>query len=336
MPTRHRGRFRARGRRRALSRDMIESGCAEFALTLHPEKTRLIEFGRFCGANVPSAGSASRTTCTFLDCPAICGETRRGSFQIGGSRARPRCAKLRESRKRCASAWHVPIPDTGNGSGKSSPVTFAYHAVPTNSAALGAFRYHVTVLWHRRCRRRSQKARLVWARMGEAGQRLSPPTADPSSLAECALRRQTPEVGAQCPNWARSDLCGGRSATNVPTANAALLAALCASDGRLACRRRPLRPTANIIGSRRKKDIGCVKRFTLSDPSSRYCAVVRLGGIPQCQSPFGQKPRQSPCRGFLFFASGHDPRRQNHGPNASDSAISMPTPDGLRRQARGR
>jgi hypothetical protein len=38
-------------------------------------------------------------------------------------------------------------------------------------------------------------------------------------LAECALRRQTPEVGAECPNWARSELSGGRSETNVPTGN---------------------------------------------------------------------------------------------------------------------
>src|SRR3954466_6678680 len=56
---------------------------------------------------------------------------------------------------------------------------------------------------------------------GEAGRRVSPQTADPSSLAECALCRQTPEVGAECPNWARSDLCGGRSAMNVPTAKCA-------------------------------------------------------------------------------------------------------------------
>src|SRR5580704_18302763 len=53
----------------------------------------------------------------------------------------------------------------------------------------------------------------------ETGRRVPPPGASPASLAECALRRQTPEVGAECPNWARSDLCGGRSAMGVPTAN---------------------------------------------------------------------------------------------------------------------
>src|SRR5271165_4910814 len=53
----------------------------------------------------------------------------------------------------------------------------------------------------------------------ETGRRVPPPAANPASLAECALRRQTPEVGAECPNWARSELSGGRSETSVPTGN---------------------------------------------------------------------------------------------------------------------
>ena len=53
----------------------------------------------------------------------------------------------------------------------------------------------------------------------ETGRRVPPPATNPLSLAQCALRRQTPEVGAECPNRARSDLCGGRSAMGVPTAN---------------------------------------------------------------------------------------------------------------------
>jgi hypothetical protein len=58
--------------------------------------------------------------------------------------------------------------------------------------------------------------------MGEdhaARQRLAPQTANPSLLAASALRRHTPEVGAVCGNPARTDLCGGRSAMSVPTAN---------------------------------------------------------------------------------------------------------------------
>src|SRR4051794_6577717 len=53
---------------------------------------------------------------------------------------------------------------------------------------------------------------------GEGGRGLAPPTAPPSPLAERTFRRQTPKVGAECPNWARSDLCGGRSVMGLPTA----------------------------------------------------------------------------------------------------------------------
>jgi len=38
-------------------------------------------------------------------------------------------------------------------------------------------------------------------------------------LGNITMRRYTPEVGAVCLNWARTDLCGGREVTRVPTAN---------------------------------------------------------------------------------------------------------------------
>src|SRR5258708_3417774 len=53
------------------------------------------------------------------------------------------------------------------------------------------------------------------------GRPLAPETANPSSVARESLRRQTPKVGAVCPNWARTDLCGGREVTRVPTAKVA-------------------------------------------------------------------------------------------------------------------
>src|SRR5580700_60215 len=54
---------------------------------------------------------------------------------------------------------------------------------------------------------------------GETGGRISPKAPYPSSAAKCAVCRQTPEVGAECGNPARSDLCGGRPVMVVPTAN---------------------------------------------------------------------------------------------------------------------
>src|ERR1700719_1343486 len=83
----------------------------------------------------------------------------------------------------------------------------------------------------------------------ETGRRVPPPAASPASLAECALRRQTPEVGAECPNWARSELSGGRSETNVPTGN---------------LKTRPLKTGAFF----------CAKYMRIIDPMKYGCARV--------------------------------------------------------------
>jgi RNA-directed DNA polymerase len=98
----------------------------------------------------------------------ICGKSRRGDFQIRRkSRRDRRRAKLRKIKEELRQRRHLPIPETGKWLGQIVAGYFAYHAVPTNSAAIGAFHYHVTVLWHRRLCRRSQRARLSWRRMAK-------------------------------------------------------------------------------------------------------------------------------------------------------------------------
>ncbi len=60
---------------------------------------------------------------------------------------------------------HQPIPAQGRWLGQVVGGFFGYHAVPTNEAALSAFRYYVMDLWRRALRRRSQKDRSTWARI---------------------------------------------------------------------------------------------------------------------------------------------------------------------------
>jgi RNA-directed DNA polymerase len=140
----------------------------EFSLSLDPDKTRLIEFGRHAAQNREKRGPGKPETFKFLGFVLICGKSRRGDFQIRRKSRRDRMrAKLQEIQEGLRQRWHVPIPQTGKWLGQVVAGYFAYHAVPTNSAAIGAFRYHVTVLWHRRLCRRSQKARLVWPRMAK-------------------------------------------------------------------------------------------------------------------------------------------------------------------------
>ena len=60
---------------------------------------------------------------------------------------------------------HQPIPEQGYWLRQVVAGFFAYHAVPTNSAALETFHHYVTDLWRRSLRRRSQKDRITWERM---------------------------------------------------------------------------------------------------------------------------------------------------------------------------
>jgi RNA-directed DNA polymerase len=148
--------------------DAMRERLRGFSLSLHPDKTRLIEFGRHAAQNREKRGLGKPETFNLLGFVLICGKSRRGDFQIKRKSRRDRMrAKLREVKEGLRQRWHVPIPETGKWLGQVVAGYFAYHAVPTNSAAIGAFRYHVTVLWHRRLCRRSQKARLVWPRMAK-------------------------------------------------------------------------------------------------------------------------------------------------------------------------
>ena len=147
-------------------RDAMRDRLREFSLSLHPAKTRLIEFGRFAAQNCKRRGRSKPETFTFLGFVLICDKSRRGDFRIRRKSRRDRMrAKLREIKEALRQRMHRPIPETGKWLGQIVAGYFAYHAVPTNSPALSAFRYHVLVLWHRRLCRRSQRARVLWARM---------------------------------------------------------------------------------------------------------------------------------------------------------------------------
>jgi RNA-directed DNA polymerase len=138
----------------------------EFALSLHPDKTRLIEFGRFAAANRERRGLGKPETFKFLGFTFICSKTRHGRFQIKRKTRRDRMrAKLQAIKQELRERMHQPIPIQGKWLAQVVAGYFNYHAVPTNSRVLGAFRDEVAKRWHRTLRRRSQKASLTWERM---------------------------------------------------------------------------------------------------------------------------------------------------------------------------
>src|SRR5450830_31676 len=138
--------------------DTMRERLQEFALSLHPEKTRLIEFGRLAAENRKRHGLGKPETFTFLGFTFICSKTRRGKFQIKRKSRRDRMrVKLRAIKQELRRRMHQPIPQQGRWLKQVVTGYFNYHAVPTNGPTLTAFLFHVTNLWRRTLRRRSQK-----------------------------------------------------------------------------------------------------------------------------------------------------------------------------------
>ena len=126
--------------------DEMRKRLQEFALSLHSEKTRLIEFGRFAVENRKRRGLGKPETFAFLGFTFICGKTRRGKFQIKRKSRRDRMqVKLQAIKQELRRSMHQPIPQQGRWLRQVVTGYFNYHAVPTNSSTLTAFLFHVTI-----------------------------------------------------------------------------------------------------------------------------------------------------------------------------------------------
>ena len=140
----------------------------EFALSLHPDKTRLIEFGRFAATNRERRGLGKPETFDFLGFTFMCGKSRKGAFQIKRKPRRDRMrAKLKEIKEGLRQRLHQPILEQGRWLARVVTGYFNYFAVPTNDRALSAFRYQVIEHWRRTLRRRSQADRSPWQRIAQ-------------------------------------------------------------------------------------------------------------------------------------------------------------------------
>jgi RNA-directed DNA polymerase len=138
----------------------------EFSLSLNPDKTRLIEFGRFAAERRARRGLGKPETFNFLGFTFICERNSRGQFLVKRTTRRDRMrATLRRIKEELRRRMHEPIPEQGAWLKQVVRGFFAYHAVPTNGSALGAFYYYVKRIWLRTLRRRSQKDRFSWQRM---------------------------------------------------------------------------------------------------------------------------------------------------------------------------
>jgi group II intron reverse transcriptase/maturase len=181
----------------------------KFALSLHPDKTRLIEFGRHAADNRKKRGLAKPETFNFLGFTHICGRSRKGYFALKRKTRRDRMRmKLKALKEELRRRMHAPIPEQGRWLAQVVRGYFAYHAVPTNAQRLAAFRYHVTLLWYRTLRRRSQKDWTKWERMARLAAAYLPPVRilHPWPSARFAVKHPRWEPGARI---APAGICAG-------------------------------------------------------------------------------------------------------------------------------
>ncbi len=137
-----------------------------FSLSLHPDKTRLIRFGRYAALNRRERGLSKPETFHFLGFTLICGQKRMGGFQLQRRTRRDRMqATLQRVKEELQRRRHQPIPEQGKWLGQVVRGFYAYHAVPTNYRSLMVFRVRLTQLWKRALLRRSQRARRTWKQM---------------------------------------------------------------------------------------------------------------------------------------------------------------------------
>jgi len=148
----------------------------KFGLELHPDKTRVLEFGRFAVERRRGSGEGKPTTFDFLGFTHICGRTRSGKFMVRRQTMRKRLqAKLNAVKAELRQRLHDPVPEVGAWLRSVVGGHLRYYGVPTNGPALALFRQRVGRLWYRILARRSQTGQMSWDRMQRLIQTWLPP-----------------------------------------------------------------------------------------------------------------------------------------------------------------
>src|SRR5712692_8828311 len=138
----------------------------KYGLALHPQKTRLLEFGRYAAERRRERGLPKPETFAFLGFTHVCGRGRHGRFTVIRRTMRERMrAKLGEVKAELRRRLHEPLPEVGAWLASVVSGHARYYGVAGNRHALARFRWAVAHQWRRALARRSQTAQISWARM---------------------------------------------------------------------------------------------------------------------------------------------------------------------------
>jgi group II intron reverse transcriptase/maturase len=165
----------------------LKERMAKFQLTLHEEKTRLIEFGRLPALDHQRRGQKRLSTFAFLGFTHYSGWTRDGRFVLKRKTQSKRLTtKLKSLREQARIRRHAPVAEQHRWLCQVLRGHYVYYGLPSNFQALHAFHEQVRLLWFRSLRRRSQR-RLTWEGYNVLLQRFPLPT--PRITHPCEGRR---------------------------------------------------------------------------------------------------------------------------------------------------
>jgi RNA-directed DNA polymerase len=144
----------------------LRARLAEFHLELHPEKTRIVAFGKKVDDDWRSGNGPGPGTFNFLGFTHACDRTRHGSFIVLRQTMRKKMtAKLKAMKEWLKEHMHAPIPEVGTHLRRVIQGYMQYYGVPRNGPSLRAFIKGLARLWYKALSRRSQTARMTWTRM---------------------------------------------------------------------------------------------------------------------------------------------------------------------------
>jgi group II intron reverse transcriptase/maturase len=128
--------------------DALRVRLSKFDLEVHPEKTRLIEFGRYAESRRRERGKGKPETFDFLGFTHQCGKAKRGGFMVKRRTMRKRKrAKLKQIKKELRRRMHDPVLEVGKWLRSVLVGHYWYYGVPGNRRSLSAFRSEVAKLW---------------------------------------------------------------------------------------------------------------------------------------------------------------------------------------------
>ena len=148
--------------------EVLPKRFAKFGLTLHPEKTRLIAFGRFAQGEAKKRGEKKPDTFDFLGFTHICARSRQGKFTVHVKTIDKRLRRgLKSIADWCKQHRHAPVNEQQKTLNAKLRGHYQYYGRRTNHASIRRFYREVCGIWRKWLNRRTRGNPLTWEKFYE-------------------------------------------------------------------------------------------------------------------------------------------------------------------------